>query len=169
MHLSILMMSRWLRSNSTLSGAAICLALMFSSLLVPSAKPQAPNSSVKGGASLPPAAPSEGPSVKPEPKKAKEAYKRGLRAEQAGDWKTAHEDYSDAVDWAPTEREYLLRREVAKSHQNGQQTAITEQKPDSKTERKPRTMGDTSRQNGTKQNTPSPLKGHSTRTRQTLS
>ena len=109
-------MSRWLRSNSTLSGAAICAALMFSSLLVPSAKPQASNSGVKGAASLPPAAPSANPPVKPEPKKAKEAYKRGLRAEQAGDWKTAHEDYADAVDWAPTEREYLLRRETAKSH-----------------------------------------------------
>jgi hypothetical protein len=89
---------------------------MFSSLLVPSAKPQAPDSAVKGATSLPPAAPSAGRPVKPEPKKAKEAYKRGLRAEQAGDWKTAHEDYADAVDWAPTEREYLLRREVAKSH-----------------------------------------------------
>ncbi len=60
-------------------------------------------------------------------------------------------------------------REVLKSHQNGQQTAITERKPNIKTEKKQQTTEDTSRQNGTKQNTPSRLRGRSTRTRQTLS
>ena len=56
------------------------------------------------------------PTVKADPKKAKESYKRGLKAEQDGDWESAHEAYSDAVNWEPTEREYLLRRDVATSH-----------------------------------------------------
>ena len=56
------------------------------------------------------------PKVKPEPKKAKEAYKKGLRAEQDGDWQAAHEAYADASEWDRSEREYLLRRDVARSH-----------------------------------------------------
>ena len=56
------------------------------------------------------------PKVKPEPKKAKEAYKKGLRAEQDGDWQAAHEAYGDAVQWDPEDREYLMRREMAKGH-----------------------------------------------------
>jgi hypothetical protein len=56
------------------------------------------------------------PKVKPEPKKAKEAYKRGLRAERDGDWQEAQEDYGDAAAWDPSEREYLLRRDLARSH-----------------------------------------------------
>ncbi len=55
------------------------------------------------------------PNIKPEPKKAKEAYKKGLRAEQDGDWQAAHDEYGDAVHWDPSDHEYLLRREVAKS------------------------------------------------------
>jgi tetratricopeptide (TPR) repeat protein len=60
--------------------------------------------------------PATNPAVKREPKKARESYKRGLKAEQEGDWEAAHSAYSDAVNWSPNEHEYLLRREVAKSH-----------------------------------------------------
>lgn len=56
------------------------------------------------------------PRLKPDSKKAKEAYKRGLRAEQAGDWEAAHDAYSEAVNWAPDDHEYLLRRDIARSH-----------------------------------------------------
>ena len=55
------------------------------------------------------------PSVKPDPKKAKEAYQQGVRAEKAQDWETAYTAYSDAVNWAPNDRGYFLRREIAKS------------------------------------------------------
>ena len=58
----------------------------------------------------------EAPRVKPEPKKAKEAYKRGLRAEQDGDWQAAHEAYGDAMQWDPADREYAMRQAVAKGH-----------------------------------------------------
>jgi Bacterial type II and III secretion system protein/FG-GAP-like repeat len=55
------------------------------------------------------------PSVKPDLKKAKEAYQQGVRAEKAQDWETAYTAYSDAVNWAPNDRGYFLRREIAKS------------------------------------------------------
>ena len=53
--------------------------------------------------------------MKPDPKKAKEAYQQGVRAEKAQDWETAYTAYSDAVNWAPNDRGYFLRREIAKS------------------------------------------------------
>lgn len=55
------------------------------------------------------------PVFKPDAKKAREAFKRGTQAEQSKDWKSAFEDYSDAVNFAPADREYLLHREIARS------------------------------------------------------
>ncbi len=55
------------------------------------------------------------PAAKPDPKKAKEAYRRALQAEQVQDWQTAYDDYAQAVSFAPNDREYLLMRETAKS------------------------------------------------------
>jgi type II secretory pathway component GspD/PulD (secretin) len=56
------------------------------------------------------------PPVKADLKKAKQANKQGLRAEEQGDWQAAYEAYSDAVNWAPNDSEYFSRREIAKSH-----------------------------------------------------
>ena len=53
--------------------------------------------------------------VKPDAKKAKEAYQEGVRAERAQDWQTAFTAYSDAANWAPKERRYALLREIARS------------------------------------------------------
>jgi hypothetical protein len=53
--------------------------------------------------------------VKPDAKKAKEAYQEGVRAERAQDWQTAFTAYSDAANWAPKERQYALLREIARS------------------------------------------------------
>jgi Bacterial type II and III secretion system protein/FG-GAP-like repeat len=53
--------------------------------------------------------------AKPDAKKAKDAYRRALRAEQVQDWQTAYDDYADAVSLAPKDREYFLMRELAKS------------------------------------------------------
>ena len=52
---------------------------------------------------------------KADAKKAKASYEDGLRAEQRLDWDTAFAAYSDAAHWDPSDREYLLRREIAKS------------------------------------------------------
>jgi hypothetical protein len=113
MHLTVLMFGSS-RLHSALSLAALALCLIAAAIQVPVAHTQAP---VPGATSpaLPPIATNAKPSVKPEPKKAKEAYKRGLRAEKAQDWEAAHDAFSDAVDWAPTDREYLLHREIARS------------------------------------------------------
>jgi hypothetical protein len=54
------------------------------------------------------------PSFKPDPKKAKDAYRRGVAADHDGDWSAAYEAYSQAARWEPANHEYLLRREVAK-------------------------------------------------------
>jgi type II secretory pathway component GspD/PulD (secretin) len=52
--------------------------------------------------------------VKADAKKAKEAFKKGSRAEQDQDWQVAYEAYTDAVMWAPDNSDYLLRHEIAK-------------------------------------------------------
>jgi hypothetical protein len=77
---------------------------------LPSASSEAQNSSATSGSK-----PIK-PAIKPDPKKAREAYKQGLRAEHDGDWKSAYESYSDALTWAPNEREYFERVEIAKGH-----------------------------------------------------
>ncbi|HXQ25150.1 MAG TPA: FG-GAP-like repeat-containing protein [Candidatus Acidoferrales bacterium] len=61
------------------------------------------------------AAASPSPTVKPDAKKAKAAYEQGTRAEQQQDWDAAYSAYSDAVSWGPNDREYALRREIARS------------------------------------------------------
>jgi hypothetical protein len=54
------------------------------------------------------------PPRKQDVKKAKEAYKQGLKLEQNGDWQAAYDAYCDAVDWDPSNREYLMRQAVVK-------------------------------------------------------
>jgi hypothetical protein len=54
------------------------------------------------------------PPRKQDVKKGKEAYKRGQKLEQNGDWQAAYDAYSDAVEWDPSSREYLVRQAVAK-------------------------------------------------------
>jgi hypothetical protein len=56
------------------------------------------------------------PPRKEDVKKGKQAYKQGLKIEQAGDWQAAYDAYSDAVDWDPSNRDYLVRQAVAKGH-----------------------------------------------------
>jgi hypothetical protein len=55
------------------------------------------------------------PAFAPDAKKAKDAYKQGLRAEQAGNWEPAYDAFTDAVDWAPDNKEYFMHREFARS------------------------------------------------------
>ena len=56
------------------------------------------------------------PPRKADVKKAKQAYKQGVKLEAQGDWQAAYDAYSDAVDWDPSEREYLVRQAVAKGY-----------------------------------------------------
>lgn len=86
--------------------AALAVALTAIALLVP-ARAQSP----AGGANQSGAT----RSFKPDAKKAKVAYQQGMQAEQQQDWAAAYSAYSDAVNWAPTDREYSLRREIARS------------------------------------------------------
>jgi len=55
------------------------------------------------------------PTPKPDTKKAKQDYERGVRAEQSANWQDAYDAYADAVELDPNAREYFLRRELAKS------------------------------------------------------
>lgn len=48
-------------------------------------------------------------------KKAKRSYEAGLQAEKKEDWETAFSSYSEAVNLAPTDRQYALHREIARS------------------------------------------------------
>lgn len=90
-------------------------ALMAALLSVP-AQPQTQSSGINSQASRAPgAAVPDGPPVKPDARKAREADKQGMRAEEAREWQSAFEAFSSAVKWAPTEHEYLLHREVARS------------------------------------------------------
>jgi Flp pilus assembly secretin CpaC len=55
------------------------------------------------------------PQEKPDAKKAKGAYERGVRADRNEDWDDAYTAYSDAVNYAPKNRDYFIHRELAKS------------------------------------------------------
>lgn len=96
--------------------AALAAPLVIGLVLAVPARTQSPPASAPGQPAtsaqvqtVPPA------TVKPDAKKAKEAYEQGVRAERAQDWQTAYTAYSDAANWAPNERQYSLLREVARS------------------------------------------------------
>ncbi len=66
------------------------------------------------GAAAYPAGQSTEDHFKPDAKQAKRAYKQGLDAEQKRDWQAAYDAYVRAVQWAPANQQYVLRRELAK-------------------------------------------------------
>ncbi len=84
-------------------------------------QPQPANSSATDAKQAAPGSPdsttsSKSPTIKADLKKAKQAEKQGLRAEQSGDWQAAYQAYVDAVNWAPHDTDYFAQREIAKSH-----------------------------------------------------
>jgi type II secretory pathway component HofQ len=115
--------------NSRVLPLALAATFLFSLLLalaVPAVN-AVPQSAAKSTATTPQtqtaAAPNGNPALeqklplpprKQDVKKGKEAYKQGLKLEQAGDWQAAYDAYSDAVEWDPSSREYLVRQAVAK-------------------------------------------------------
>ncbi len=109
-------MAKWNCPRLVRSGAALATSLLIVVALVapahPQAVPQVPKNPAAASPRTEPAAP---PSVKPDPKRAKEAYDEGLLGEKNQDWSAAFENYSDAVRWAPDNHKYLMSRELARS------------------------------------------------------
>lgn len=52
---------------------------------------------------------------KDDARRAKEAYRLGLEAEQRFDWQEAYQDYAEAANWQPRNKDYFARQEIAKS------------------------------------------------------
>ena len=96
--------------------SALTLALLFG-LLSPVAHPPTQGQSQATPSPSMPTVPKGSSPVTPKAdvKKGKEAYQQGVRAEQAMNWQAAYDAYSDATQFDPANREYILRREVAKS------------------------------------------------------
>jgi hypothetical protein len=109
------------QSRTLLTGATALGLIAFLSL---PARPQTPSSRPSAQQNQQSTAPRQRQAlptarrldIKADPKKAKEAYKQGLHAEQDADWQAAYNEYSDALNWAPTNEDYFLKREIAKSH-----------------------------------------------------
>ena len=72
------------------------------------------STAVLTGQSPAPAEPPTARRVKPDARKARKAYEKGLRLEQAADWPRAFEAYGEAARYAPADVEYALRRELAR-------------------------------------------------------
>src|SRR5580692_8728473 len=72
------------------------------------------------GPSLPAAAASTQTAAQPAPEpdkgRARKASQAGRHAEQSGDWKTAIADYSEAVTYDPSNRQYAMLKEHARFH-----------------------------------------------------
>jgi hypothetical protein len=85
----------------------ILAPIIIATFLAPLARTQAPAQSPEPVSTAKP--------DKADAKKAKAAYEQGTRAERLQDWDAAYTAYTDAANWAPANREYALRREIAKS------------------------------------------------------
>jgi type II secretory pathway component GspD/PulD (secretin) len=91
------------------------VAAALSAVLVIPAHAQAPPSQSPSASQTKTPATAKRPVFTADAKKAKEAYKQGLRAEQSGRWEPAYDAYSNAVEWAPENREYFVHLEIARS------------------------------------------------------
>ncbi len=96
----------------TALAASLLIVLALVAPVHPQVVPQTAKNPPAAAAGTKPAAV---PSVKPDPRKAKQAYDEGVLAEKKQDWATAYENYSDAVRWAPDSRKYVMSRELARS------------------------------------------------------
>ena len=83
---------------------AILVPIVIAAFVAPPARPQAPAQATKLVST-----------TKPDAKKAKAAYEQGAKAERERDWDAAYVAYTDAANFAPDNREYILHREIAKS------------------------------------------------------
>src|ERR1700693_418252 len=102
-------MARWLHARLVLIAAALSVVLVIPAYAQTPQNQSAPVSQTKTVATT------KRPSFAADAKKAKDAYRQGLRVEQAGNWEPAYDAYSDAVEWAPENQEYFVHREIARS------------------------------------------------------
>lgn len=102
-------MARWPHARLVLVAAAVSIVQV-----IP-AHAQAPQSQPASASKPNKPTTTKRPSFAADAKKAKDAYKQGLRAEQSGNWEPAYDAYSDAVEWAPENQEYFVHREIARS------------------------------------------------------
>jgi type II secretory pathway component GspD/PulD (secretin) len=97
-----------------LRGALLGVSLAVVSVFALAA-PHSPQEQKNGAQKENPTAQANGaPIAKADAKKAKDAYKRGLQAERELKWQVAYDAYVEALESAPDDHEYLLRREVVK-------------------------------------------------------
>src|SRR3989441_212480 len=61
-----------------------------------------------------------------DPRRAKKAFQKGLRAEQAEDWRAAFDAYAEAATYSPGDTDLILRREAARFRMVQQHTARAE-------------------------------------------
>jgi type II secretory pathway component GspD/PulD (secretin) len=87
--------------------APILIALALITAAAQVAHTQAPDVSAKPVSTAKP--------DKADVKKAKTTYEQGIQAERQQDWDAAYTAYTDASNLVPSNREYALRREIAKS------------------------------------------------------
>ncbi|MGH9575454.1 MAG: FG-GAP-like repeat-containing protein [Candidatus Acidiferrales bacterium] len=85
--------------------ALACIWLLFTAA-VAAAYPQAHSATDSSSAAV---------TVKPDARKAKAAFREGQEAEKQQDWATAYEYYSQAAEYAPSDKNYAVRRETAKA------------------------------------------------------
>jgi hypothetical protein len=116
-HLTFLMPIERSVPRSSITAQLVCAffaCTLTAAAVSGSARAQAPTGANPRGSAATPQV-SLAPAARPDPKKAKDAYRRALEAEQVQDWQTAYDDYAQAVSLAPNDREYFLMREMAKS------------------------------------------------------
>ena len=117
-HLTLLMPALQLPRLRTHRATALSFALVTLSIFaiisrapcVNSAQVASSSPGIEGGRQA-----ATGPAIKSDLKKAKNAYQQGLEAEQKQEWQAAYEAYTNAANWAPDNRDYLLRLELVKS------------------------------------------------------
>lgn len=83
---------------------------------MPTVRPPAPKKPVKAPPNPVMTQKDTSPASKADQKKGKEAYKRGLKEEEGGDWTAAFDAYTDAVNFDATVIQYGVHLAVAKGH-----------------------------------------------------
>ena len=104
-------------SNLVFRGALLVVSLGLVSafaLAVPRPSQQTAASSPQRQTQASSAQTEEPSSAKPDAKKAKAAYARGQQAERTQNWQDAYDAYVEALEEAPSNHEYLVRRELTK-------------------------------------------------------
>jgi type II secretory pathway component GspD/PulD (secretin) len=92
----------------------VAVATLSVLLVAAPASPQSQSSSTPLPAAPPQAATPPKSSPRPDKNRAQNAFQQGRHAEQSGDWKSAYADYSEAVAYAPANKEFAIQKEHAR-------------------------------------------------------